>query len=230
MTGHQHTNSAVAAAILEHVARHRLTVFEAVRRLPLTGMLPRKELKRQLQRLCREGQLGRASLYRHRTYYHLAAANDSDMATGPLAETAKVRSYAMLAFCCLGRAKRLKLSGEELEQHYPGLHEQGRPLNYYVTASGSQPSLGFLRVDCGGRGRWDRVLAKCRDDVERHRVNPHVRPLIEQGLFEITVITALPQKAERLARAMAGWSGTPTGCVRLCVLPELLNLIAPPPE
>lgn len=228
MATKQLSGSDIAAVIIDHVSRYRMTVFEALRRQPQLGSLPRKELKRELNRLCRERLLGREPLYRHRSYYYLAAADGADRPAGPLAETAKVRSYAMLAFCCLGRVKRVKLSADELERLYPGVLSQGRPLNYYLTTTGDEQAIGFLRVDSGGRSRWDRILAKCREDIERHRLNRYVRPLIEQRRFEITLVTALPQKAERLQRAMAAWTATPTTFVRLCVLPELLNLISPP--
>ena len=67
-------------------------------------------------------------------------------------------------------------------------------MNYYVDTSGPQPRLGFIRVDAGGRGRWDRVLAKCRDDLQVHQRMLASAQFIDRQAFEITLITTLPKK------------------------------------
>lgn len=101
-------------------------------------------------------------------------------------------------------------------------------MNYYVDTSSGPPRLGLLRVDPGGCGRWDRVVAKCCEDLRDHERHPGFARLIRGGQFEVTLVTALPQKAERIALAFdAGRVGAP---LRLCAVPELLYLIAPPPE
>ena len=101
-------------------------------------------------------------------------------------------------------------------------------MNYYVDMSQSQPRLGFVRVDAGGRGRWDRVLAKCRNDLDTHSADAGFRNFIDRQAFEITLITALPQKARRLADSLSSMHDSGIRMIRVLAMPELLNLIAPP--
>lgn len=214
-------------AILEHTARYRLTVSEALARQPALHNLSRKELRRLLVSLCREGQLGEACLYHNRRYYFLPArGNDAEL--GPLSELAKLRAYALLSFCCLGKVHRKRLTRVAIEQHLPDLHRPGLPEGYYV-AAGEPPRFGLALIDAGGRGRWDRVLGRVRSQLEDHWRHPALRTFIEQGRFEITILTLLPQKAGRLAAALTEWGDPRTQFIRIAVLPELIHLIAPPP-
>jgi len=56
-----------------------------------------------------------------------------------------------------------------------------------------------------------------------------MQEVIARGAFEVTLITALPQKAERLREVLIHMHGDAAALVRIAVFPELLNLIAPPP-
>jgi len=194
-----------------------------------------------LGQLCRRRYLGQATLYGKRQYFYLAAEGAAWLAQrgatrlaenrhGPLSELAKIHNYALLAFCLLTDAHRQRLTADELEQHFPALHRPGLPLNYYIDSTSAQPRLGFIRVDMGGHGRWDRVLATCRRDLETHWQHPGFQPFMRRQRFEITLITALPQKAQRLREALASGGDWRGSIVRIVAMPELLNLIAPPPS
>ena len=135
----------------------------------------------------------------------------------------------MLSFCCLGSVRRKPLTIVELESLAPTACGLLIPGPYYFQPAPT-PLCGFLRVDMGGEGRWDRVLAKCAEDVRRHARVPAWQPLIAARRFEITLATALPQKAERLCRAFRDMSPPPEAPIRITVIPELLYFIAPPPE
>ena len=100
-------------------------------------------------------------------------------------------------------------------------------MNYYVDLSQDQPKLGFLRVDTGGHGRWDRVVSKALDDMRKHRLEPAFARFIKRNALEIRVVTALPQKADRICRALTDKSTSLTRSIQVSVVPELLNLIAP---
>lgn len=220
--------------ILEHVSRYRLTILAALARQ--LRMRSRKVLQQALRSLCREGQLGEAPLYHQRPYYFLAGSRRGSQSSvhestqrGPLSEQAKLRAYALLSFCCLSRVRRKRLTPEEIAAHLPDLYRPGLPGSYYV-ASGEPPRFGLAVIDAGGRGRWDRVLQRIRSHLEEHCRHPALRPFIEQGSFEITVLTMLPQKAQRLALALAQWRDPRTQLVRIAVLPELIHLIAPHPS
>ncbi len=230
----------IQQALLEHVARYRMTVLPAVQGLPAFANFGRKRTITFLRQLCRTHDLGDASLYHNRRYYHLGhrggqacpqtdPAIDGDHLHGPLSEPAKIRDYAILVFCCLGDARRQRLTVGDLKVHFPDLFRPGLVMNYYIDTSAAQPRMGFLRVDIGGHGRWDRVLAKCRRDLESHWAHAGFRPFIARDAFEISLITALPQKARRLAESLTAWGDPRARMIKVCAIPELINLIAPPP-
>ena len=212
-------DSALWLSVREHVARYRMTVLAAVQQMPEFKSFGRKRTAAFLHQLCRSRTLGHAPLYRNRGYFFLAARGSGSNADelqrgstgdryGPLSESAKIKNYAMLAFCCLGTRRRQRLSPADFNRCFPDLSRPGLPMNYYVDTSQSKPRLGFVRVDAGGRGRWDRVLAKCQNDAEAHYADSGFRQFIDCQAFEITLITALPQKARRLAESI----GPNEGC------------------
>jgi len=230
--------SDVGNAILAHVGRYRMSTPSIVCELPEVQHRRRRHVRHELTQLCRAGYLATGPLFRNRRYYFLASAcrdrtheqGSNEYRIGPLSEIAKIRNYAMLSFCCSSQHRRQRLTADDFEQHFPDMYRPGVPLNYYIDAATSQPRLGFVRVDTGGRGRWDRILEKARADIEAHWIKPEIRPFIERGLFEITVVTALPQKASRLTQALDNWTDNRKSLIRICVCADLINLIAPPPS
>ena len=228
-------------AIVNHVNRYRMSTWAAIQRIPECRSRGRRDLRRELAQLCRLGHLGTTALFRNLPYYFLAYADlnvsvpnanlpNGEHRRGPLSEQAKVRNYAMLSFCCLSHHKRQRLTADDFQRHFPDMYRPGTPLNYYIDTEASEPRLGFLRVDTGGHGRWDRILAKARADIDAHWMNSEVRPFIDRGLFEVTLITALPQKAMRMRRSLDESTDTRKRLLRICVCPDLINLIAPPPS
>ncbi len=145
----------------------------------------------------------------------------------PLSETTKIRALAMLSVCASASHHRTRLTGIELEKYLPELQRPGLPMNYYVDLSHDQPKLGFLRVDTGGHGRWDRIVAKALDDVRKHQIEPAFRRFIQRDALEIRVVTPLHQKAIRITRALNDRPTDLGQSIEVSVVPELLNLIAP---
>ena len=138
------------------------------------------------------------------------------------------RRYAMLQFCC-GSPRRNKLTSDELRARFPVLVRFGSCHNYYIAESGSQPRLGFLRVDLCGPGRWDRIVSKTLGDIHWHSSVPLIRELLACGSFEVTVITAELAKAERIRERLLGKQllGVPA---RVATFPELARLITTTPS
>ncbi len=224
-------------AILRHIARYRLTVVEALARLPECQRHTAAELAARLQRLDRADFVASTCLHTDRQCYeltrkgairvgHSLADRDSH---ARLSEATKIRRFAALSFCCLTSVRRQRLTAAELADQVAGLNGSEADTPYYVTRDEAAPRIGFLRVDLGGHGRWDRILAKCQQDVREHADNPRWTPWIGSNRFEVTLVTALPQKAERLHRALSQQEHAPPVSVRIAVIPELLYLIAPPP-
>ncbi len=180
---------------------------------------------RALDALVKTGQLRSGQLYSEVFYYFAAETTDG----GGLSENAKIRNYAMLAVCTQQSERRTRLNQAEFKRYFPGLCRPGLPMNYYVDIDMGNSRLGFLRVDLGGHGRWDRILSKARDDARRHKLEPAFRPFVQRDAMEIRIVTTLPQKAERIRREIPE-RPNPAGIpIHVSVVPELLHLIAPLP-
>lgn len=142
-------------------------------------------------------------------------------------ESTKVRSYAMLAVCTANGSQRMRLTRSEFARYFPDVCRPGLPMNYYIDLTTQRPVLGFIRIDRGGHCRWDRIVAKTLDDARKHRLEPAFERFTQRQALEIRIVTALPQKADRIRRALIDHpnpSGIP---IQISVLPELINLIAP---
>lgn len=218
--------------ILEHVFRYRMTVIEALENLGFFADDTPHAAKNVLRRLKSGGFLNSAPLYGNRRYYYLTsvaahAIGYSEAVARPLPEQTKTDAFGMLAFCCLRDTHQEKLTLDEFRSSFPKLFRNGERPNYYLDTEGETKRLGFVRIDRGGMGRWDRLIARCRDDVAKRCDLPDFRRLIDGGAFVFTLLTALPQKAERLADAFSE-DGFPCE-IQVFSLPELLELVAPVP-
>jgi hypothetical protein len=222
----------LANRVLTHVARYRLSVREAVAALPTVSDLDPWRQRKLLSDLEQSGLLASAALHGNSRYYHLTrrAADEHGLAAdrcGSLSESAKLRHFALLAFCCLRSTRRERLTAAELRQHFPQLYRDGMPGTYYVELTPGVRRLGLARIDAGRRGRWDRILQTCRDDVYSHALQPGFRKLIQAGQFEITILTPFQSKADRLRDALHADPGMQRLPVRAVALPELLPLLDP---
>lgn len=238
MAKQRHNHSVQFRTLLEHMARYRMTVGEAIVR---TARIPRASntaTKRQMRQLVESGCAAVAPLYRNRRYLYLTEKGAEQVAKltkqdrhagyGPLSELAKIRAYAHLAFCCLQETPRERLTVADFQSYFPDLYQPGMAMNYYIESVAGKLRLGFLRVDVGGRGRWDRVIQKIRNDVESHWLHVGFRRLIEQGVFEITIATTLKQKADRICSALSDHRDANRAPIKVVAIPELIHLIAPP--
>lgn len=145
----------------------------------------------------------------------------------PFSETTKIRALAMLQVCASRSASRRRLTASEFTRYFPELRRPGLPMNYYIDLSQDQPKLGFLRIDMGGRGRWDRIVAKALDDMRKHRLEPAFARFIKRDALEIRIVTALQQKANRIYRVLKDKPTSLAGSIQVSVVSELLSLIAP---
>lgn len=217
--------------VIEHVYRYRLTVPEA---LACQGFADSPEkAKNLLRRLRSRGYLNSCPLYGTRNYHHLTkvAANiigKPESAARPLAEQTKLDSFAMLSFCAMREPFQHKLTLDEFKENFPQLFRNGERPNYYVHTSDGKTKLGYIRVDRGGLGRWDRLLNRCRGDISTRSELPEFRRLIDSGGFVFTLITALPQKRQKLEAAL---DESPFPCpFNIVAIPDLLELVAPLPK
>jgi hypothetical protein len=226
-----------STALLAHMIRYGLTTAPAVAALGIFDGCD--AANRALTSMCRRNLAFAASLYGDKHYFRLtprgeqaagSSSSTSERSEPPrlLSAPANLKAYAMLAFCCRRQAQHQRLTEAEIELHWPGLLDGGRAATYYANLR--EPALlGFLRIDTGGHGRWDRIVEKVRNDIDRHAHETLLHPLIAAGRFEIALATPFPQKATRIAEGLKQFRDAARVKVRVLAMQELLYLIAPPP-
>jgi len=215
---------------LRHVARYRLTTPEAVRTAAALRLPTNASARAFLRRLVADGWLGEAPLDCHGNYFYLTergareviAATSGRHRSGPLSEPAKVRAFAVLAFCRLMGTNRERLSPDDLRRLVPALDTGGMPTTFYAERSGTGPTLGFMRVDVGGFGRWDRILATLSADLRNFSADSALRRLIANRAFEVTLVTVTEEKALRIRTALAETRATIP--IHVVAIPRLLAL------
>jgi hypothetical protein len=234
----RHHTTSLDNAVLEHIARYRLTVLEAIHTIPQLRNRSRNDTSRIVRQLEATGLISSAWLYADRRYYAMTPTGADSTYLGSrrvdtrseFSEESKLRYFAMLSYCCLGGTQRQRLLPDELTRRVTGTSRFGPSGNYYIEPDERAPKIGFVRVDMSGIGRWDRVLAKCLQDARDHALNPAWASLNSSGLFQIALVTALPQKAERICRELNALQHPPPVPIRVTAIPELLYLVAPPPR
>lgn len=217
--------------LLQHIARYRMSTPDVLATQPFFADGGMNAVKNVTRRLLKGRFIGSASLYGRLRYYHLTAKSAAilglhERAGQWLTEDAKIRAYSCLRFCCDVREPRKKLTAEEFRTSFASLTRSGERLNYFISTANGKSQLGYMRTDYSPHGgRWDRIIAKCQKDVEKRCDNPEFRQLIDAGLFLMAVLTALPQKAERLNSEFQ--KRELPCCIRAYAVPGLLDLIAP---
>ncbi len=217
-------------AVIEHIARYRMAVAATLQALPEFVTCTPKELRRLLRSLEAEGIIESQWLHHGLPCWHLTAngAIQSGLSvdrSGLLSESAKLRAYALLRFCCLSKRPRMRLTAEDFRKHFSNLYRIGMPQGYYFDSQG-EGTLGLLRIDAGGRGRWDRVVHSVLDDVNQHRQQAGFSRLMHVQRFEFAIATVLPQKADRIRESIEHKSELHNVAMRIVAMPELLPLIA----
>lgn len=222
-------------SVLKLTSLYGLIVPEVIVQLPGFQDVSTDAQHRLMQRLMRWQFIKAAWLYSGRRCYFLTAAGHKAVShvhqqrfihdRPPSIET-KLRRFAMLSFCRLGRTFRTRIKLPLNHDTAIGHDESPQSSNYYVQ-NGEFNIYGFLRVDMGGAGRWDRVVAKCANDARRLKTVPALKEYIAAGTFEITLATALPQKAERLNRAL---SDRPAELpIRIAIIPDMFHILTSEP-
>lgn len=214
--------------LLEALNRYRLMTMEAAQQLPAYVDHDSEQLDQLIQTGVKRKLWGQAWLH-HGLKYIYRINPEQNLRTaltphGPLTEPAKLRSYASLRFCLLSGRPRTRLTREELSRWIPGLDPHGLPGTYYLDAQAAG-RLGLIRLDAGRSGRWDRVIESVREDIGEHFVNAAFRSLLQAGRFEITIISVLPQKAQRLVSTLQQHRDTQRVPVHVVAIPELLPLM-----
>lgn len=227
----------IEEAIIEHIDRYGLSTAAAAHAAGVKGMDSPLIAAQRLEALVRRGDLQCQPLPVPEKGYSLSPKSlmrlgrkvDSRYGSATSSRLLTER-YAVLAFCCLQAQQRIKLTPAELQLRFADLYRPGRAHRYYFTREGKRPRLGFLRIDSGSFGRWDRIAASFADDLRHHLSIALVRSLLDDDSFELTLITALPVKARRIEQLMAQYQSALPTPVRVVAIPELVNFIRPAPD
>lgn len=218
----------LASHVLNHVARYRLTTTDALENLEPAEPATRKQKHDALKHCTRMGWLGSDWLVQGQRYWYLTGSLEgfgiASKHSGPLSEPAKLRAYAMLRFCCGQNSVRHKLTRIEMAKHFPELDRSGLPDRYYFNTE-NKGRLGLVRYDFGHHGRWDRVVEATKRDIHSHLIEPGIRNLISADRFEISILTVLPQKAQRLRIVFEPHSASLRIPISVYEFPQLLPLI-----
>ena len=215
-------------AILDHVARHRITIRRLLRQLFFPGTNPAAATK-VTTRLCRHGRLARHVLCHPRVYFTLGPREARDRGLSPsraepLGPQALPSEYAAVAYATFGAVMHRRLTTDELAALFPWTPPALAEVPHCLDESGQPPVLERIRVDLGGTP--DHVARRCDADLADHRRLREFSTLLTQRRFRLVVVTGTPQKAVAIKEAI-GRHAWPEGLrVHLAVVPDLLLLTA----
>lgn len=238
-------------AILRHVLRYRLTT---PRILACSGILEISEAATadRLQRLVSLGLLASAPLitgYDEPKYFHLTETAALSLGQGaavaePLKVDARAEWFAVATFCCCGDTVRELFTKEEFQTQFKHLWFVGQPVRYYLEpGDDGVVRLAFIKVDTGGPGQWERLIDSCQHFL-RQRITPEkvakvfrdkvsaYAAMLEQGRFQISVLTALPDKQRAIALELERrrLKEQPVPPIKAYVVPEFLEVLYPRPH
>ena len=170
--------------VLEHVRRYKLTTKAALRTQPFFQGAGKYAVDTVVDRLKSREHFSSHQLSNGQVYFQLgrAAANllgVHERISRPLGDEPAIRAYTILSFCCLQGEQREQLTREELERAFPGSYERGARVTYYIDNEGTHDRLAYLRVDMGAVTRWDKLLTKLKQDIQKRCDNQTFRRLID---------------------------------------------------
>lgn len=214
--------------IIDHVARHRLTVNPVVHRLFFACQRPNAALK-VLLRLCDTGYLRKFPWLRRRTYFVLGTSSVrlfgvSSKRCLPLGSQTLPTELAVLLFATLGNHPHRRLTDQELKTGYPWMTRSLRAVPHCIDeATPGEPCLELVRVDLGGRA--DHVARKCECDIRRRRDIVDFQGLLQRQQFRLVVVTATAEKSSAIREALDRHLWPDGLVIHLVVVPQLLSLL-----
>ena len=162
----------------------------------------------------------------------------------PLHRDARIEWYAIASFCTAGGQPRRLYTKEEFVERHGSLWYPGQPVRYYLEPGADGCTrLAYLKVDIGGRGRWDRLIDSCarflRQRIDLQQASPRHRnqigafaELVRRGRFQITVLVALDDKRRSIERELARRAAAGETAPPLVphVVPGMFSLLHAPSE
>ena len=190
--------------VLRHIQNYRITVPLALARLYEISVEQATEI---LTSLHTKRFVGSAELMPDEKYFFLQPlaagqlGSPKKLDTGPVIATVKIQAYATLYFCCLAGDYKPKIPTNVFQTRFARLYRSGPKINYYTDG----PNIGYIRVETAASLTGDvfRLIERCRRDINKRtssskKNGSQFKELLEAGRFKVTVLTAFPQKAQRV--------------------------------
>ena len=216
--------------ILDHIARHRLSVYRVLQPLYFADQGPTAAVK-VVTRLCRTGLLKRVKMLRREHCFILTRRSAKVLGHAARQRTSPGPQSLPIDFAALMYAsaspKRKRLTPHELKILFPWINRALATLPHCFDQSLSDlPCLELLRADLGGKP--DHVARKCEADVRKRQHIPAFQDLLRQGRFRLVVITTTQGKADLIREAIDGHVWPDGLLIHLAVLPQLSSFLGGP--
>ncbi len=210
--------------ILQHVARHHLTINRVLHRLFFPDSQPNSIVK-VTSRLCRTQMLQRFPLVHPQVYFTLTAKacrqlGGTPSRSQPLGPQALPSELAALLYCTCGPSYHQRLTNHEVREQFPWFPAASRHEIYSVVAD---QAMEWIRTDLGGPGHH--IVRKTYRRLLRLLESPLFVQAVKHGLFRIVFLTATPQKAQVIRDALQQHEWPDAILLHLAVIPQLLPLI-----
>ena len=173
-------------------------------------------------RLCKQRLLSRYPLFPPQDYFVLGAKSIQILGlpasrTLPLGPQALPMDYAVLLYAANGNKQRLTVS--ELRKSASWLPDNLRRSPYCI---GIDNLLELVRVDLGGSAR--NIAKKLSADCSKRLEIPEFKQLINNGLFQLVVLTTTNAKARLIRQAIDSLTWTKGIRLHLAMIPDLAQL------
>ena len=213
--------------ILEHVARHRLSVYRVLHERFFSGQGPTAAVK-VVSRLCRAGLLKRARI-RRREHCIVLTRLAAKMLGHSLRQTSCPGpqslpiDFAVLMYATAANGRR-RLTISELRSVFPWTDRAHTSLPHCLDETQPDSScLELVRVDLGGKP--DHVARKCRADVGKRQDIGGFQDLVRGQRFRLVVITTTQSKADLIRQALDTHLWPDGLMIHLVALPQLSTFL-----
>lgn len=215
--------------ILQHVARHRLTTHEVLRRMFAPASKPNSIVK-ITSRLCREQMLQKFPLVHPQVYFTLTGKacrqiGGPSSRSQPLGPQAMPSELAALLYCTCGTRYHRRLVNHEIPAHFPWFRMASNHDIYCLdhTESGL-PVMEWIRTDLGGPSHH--VVRKTLRRLERWMESPSFSDALRQSHIRFVFLTATAEKMQNIQETLKQHEWPAGTSIHLAVIPQLLPLTA----
>ena len=219
-------------AFLSECWIYKVETRQSISTLPLFSSTSPEAIKSFISRHRRAGTIASAP-YVGGSYYYLtkfggAIIGKDDVTGEPLKPDPFIRAYSILSFCRLQEEKRTLINPDEFKRHFPDCWQPGRRINnFFIDTAPPKPRLSYIRVDFGRTSKANQILAACRRDISKMMNHSGFVDLKESGELQMTVITAMQVRKQRLDRMIQLLDEPLEIPVKTVAIESLRDVIAP---